>query len=310
MNWVAAAVLCGMAAMGAGERVPVILDTDLGDDIDDTWALAMILGMPEIDLKLVVTASEDTQTKTRLVARILEDMGRTDIDLGTGVKTSDRELNQARYLDGFDYAKYPGRVYDDGIGRMIEIIDASDEIITICVIGPQTNLKAALERSPGIAKKARIVSMAGSVYIGYNGASKPAPEWNVFKDREAAKAVFAAPWDITIAPLDICGTLRMKGDHYKAIADSDNPLAKTTIANYAIWKNRDKYPAGESSVLFDTVAVYLCIDDALCEMETINLRIDDKGATIPDDAGRPVRCALKWKDETAFKKLLVESITE
>ena len=82
MNWVAAVVI-GVVALGAGERVPVILDTDLGDDIDDTWALAMMLGMPQIDLKLIVTASEDTPARTRLTARILQDMGRTDIDLGT-----------------------------------------------------------------------------------------------------------------------------------------------------------------------------------------------------------------------------------
>ncbi len=309
VSWVAAALI-GVVGLGAGERVPVILDTDLGDDIDDTWALAMMLGTPTIDLKLIVTASEDTETKTRLTARILQDMGRTDIDLGTGVKTSDRELNQVKYLDGFDYNKYPGRVYADGVARMIEIIEASDDVITICVIGPQTNIKAALERSPDIAKKARIVSMAGSVYVGYNGAAKPQPEWNVFKDIEASKAVFAAPWDITIAPLDICGTLRMTGDDYKAVADSDNPLAKTTIANYTIWKNRDKYPAGESSVLFDTVAVYLCTSDALCETKTINLSIDEKGNTVPDESGRPVRCALKWKDEAAFKKVLADSMTK
>jgi len=310
MNWVAAAVM-GFSALGAGERVPVILDTDLGDDIDDTWALAMMLGMPEIDLKLVVTAAEDTPTKTRLTARILQDMDRMDIDIGTGVETGDRELNQVKYLDGFDYDKYPGKVYDDGVARMIEIIEASDEMITICVVGPQTNMKAALERSPGIAKKARIVSMAGSVHIGYNGIEKRMPEWNVFRDLEASKAVFAAPWDITIAPLDICGTLRMTGDHYKAIAESDNPLSAVTMANYAIWKQRDKYPEGESSVLFDTVAVYLCVDDALCEMETINMSLGERGQTIPDESGRPVRCALKWKNgESAFKDLLVDSMTE
>lgn len=309
VSWVAAALI-GVVSVGAGEPVPVILDTDLGDDIDDTWALGMMLGTPSIDLKLVVTASEDTETKTRLVARILQDMGRTDVDLATGVKNSDRELNQAKYLEGYDYNKYPGRVYADGVGRMIEIIEASDEIVTICVIGPQTNLKALLERAPDVAKKARIVSMAGSVYVGYNGAEKPQPEWNVFRDIESARAVFAAPWDITIAPLDICGTLRLDGDHYKTVAESDHPFAKTTIANYSIWKNRRQHPEGSSSILFDTVAVYLINNDALCNMKTINLNIDDKGATVPDENGRPVNCALSWKDEAAFKDLLVGALTE
>ena len=70
----------------AATPIPVILDTDLGDDIDDTWALAMLLGSPQVDVKLIVTASDDTPTKTRLVAKILEGMGRTDILLAQGVK--------------------------------------------------------------------------------------------------------------------------------------------------------------------------------------------------------------------------------
>jgi inosine-uridine nucleoside N-ribohydrolase len=309
MTW-AAAVLIGLAGLGAGDGVPVILDTDLGDDIDDTWALGMLLGTPSLDLQLIVTAHADTETKTRLVARILQDMERTDVPIGTGVKTSDNEINQAKYLDGFDYNKYPGVVYADGVGKMIELIEASDEPVTICVIGPQSNLPSLLERAPHVAEKVRIVSMAGSVYVGYNGAAEPSPEWNVRADVEAARAVFAAPWDITYAPLDICGTLRLKGDRYQTVAESENPLAKTVMANYDIWKNRPHYPEGESSVLFDTVAIYLINNDALCNMKTIKLSIDDQGNTIPDENGRPVNCAVSWKDEAAFKDLLVKSLTE
>ena len=47
----------------AATPIPVILDTDLGDDIDDTWVLAMLLASPQVDVKLIVTASDDTPTK-------------------------------------------------------------------------------------------------------------------------------------------------------------------------------------------------------------------------------------------------------
>jgi inosine-uridine nucleoside N-ribohydrolase len=236
-------------------------------------------------------------------------MGRTDIPIGTGVKTSGRELNQAGYLEGFDYSKYTGTVYDDGVGKMIELIEASGETITLCVIGPQTNIKAALERAPEIAEKAKVVSMAGSVYMGYDGKPEPSPEWNVFRDVEAARAVFAAPWEITMAPLDICGTLRLAGGDYHRVANAAHPFAKTVIANYTIWKNRGHHPEDSSSILFDTAAAYLCVDESLCEIETINLSIDDKGNTAPDSEGRPVRCALRWKDEAAFRELLIGSLT-
>ena len=71
------AVWAADAASGPSKRVPVILDTDIGDDIDDTWALAMLLGMPQLDLKLVVTDYGNTSERTRLVAKILQRAGRS-----------------------------------------------------------------------------------------------------------------------------------------------------------------------------------------------------------------------------------------
>ena len=202
---------CLCCAAAQDEPVPVILDTDLGDDIDDTWALAMLLGCPEISLKLIVTASDDTPAKTRLVAKILERVGRADIPIGTGAKTSDHPLNQAAWLGDYQLKDYGGEVHEDGIQAMIDFIAASKDPVTLLVIGPQTNLKAALERDPAIAEKARVVTMAGSVDIGYDGKPGRAAEYNVVKDVAAAKVVFAAPWEITMAPLDCCGTLRLSG---------------------------------------------------------------------------------------------------
>ena len=293
----------------AATPIPVILDTDLGDDIDDTWALAMLLGSPQVDVKLIVTASDDTPTKTRLIAKILEAMGRTDIPLAQGVKNSDNKINQAQWLGDYQLAQYKGKVIEDGVGALIGEIKNAKDKMTLCVIGPQTNIKAALERDPSIAEKARVVLMAGSVHIGYDGKEGRSPEWNVVKDVPAAQAVFAAPWEITMAPLDICGTLRISGPRYNAVKDSKNPLASVTIDNYEHWTNRKHHPADASSILFDTAATYLVFDESHMEIETVNLSIDDKGNTVPDEDGRPVRCALRWKDRDAFEQLLVNALT-
>jgi len=294
----------------AGTPVPVILDTDIGDDIDDTWALNMLLGSPEVDLKLIVTAVNDTDRKTRLVAKILEAVGRTDVPIGTGIKQNSDPLNQESWLGDYSLEDYPGLVHTDGVGALIEAIHQSPAPVVLCVIGPQSNIAAALERDPSIAAKARVVSMAGSVYTGYGGRETPSPEYNVVRDVAAARAVFAAPWEITYAPLDICGTLRLRGARYTQIASSERPRAAVTIANYNHWSNREKHPEDSSSILFDTAAAYLTFSESLCEIETVNLSIDDKGNTVPDEAnGRPVRCALRWKDRTAFEELLVKTLT-
>jgi len=298
-----------MAAV-AGTPVPVILDTDIGDDIDDTWALMMLLGSPQVDLKLVVTAFRDTPRKTRLVAKMLEKVGRMDVPIGTGVKTKDDPTNQEKWLADYSLDDYKGTVYEDGVQKMIETINASSVPITLLVIGPQTNIREALKRDPGIAKKARVVAMAGSVEIGYNGKKGRNAEWNILADVEAARAVFAAPWDITFAPLDSCGTIILKGEQYAAVAGSSQPLAVTTIENYRDWANRKHYPENESSVLFDTVAACLAIDESFCKMETVKLSVDDKGNTVPDpEHGRPVHCAMGWNNCDAFEDLLVKSLT-
>jgi inosine-uridine nucleoside N-ribohydrolase len=305
-----AALVASTALFAAPDAsIPVILDTDIGDDIDDTWALSMILGSPQFDLKLITTAFNDTPTKTRLVAKMLQELGRTDIPIGTGVRTEVKPINQAKWLGDFDLKSYPGKVYEDGVQALVDAINASPKEVTLIVIGGQTNIAAALKKDPSIAKKARVVAMAGSVRIGYEGSPKPQAEWNVVCDPKAAQAVFAAPWKITYAPLDICGTLRLKGDDYLKVEKSENPLAKLVVENCDLWVNRGQHPKDSSSILYDTVAVYLAMDESLAKVEEIKLSVSDKGDTVIDEMGRPVFVGTGWKDEQGFKDLLVKTLT-
>ena len=304
---------CMTAIPSTSVPVPVILDTDIGDDIDDTWALAMIFGTKQIDLKLIVTGTDNAPRKAALTAKLLERMKRTDVPIGIGMKTADKPINQDPWVGDFNLDRYKGKVYQDGVQTLISTIRESKTPVTLLCIGPLTNIQEALKRAPDIATKARIVSMAGSVEIGYGGKKGRDPEYNVYRDIAAAKAVFDAPWDITITPLDTCGTIVLKGDRYARVAAAKTESAKAVIENYQQWINFKHYPAGESSVLFDTVAVYLAYDTSLCEMKTIPLFVDDKGNTVPADPtsgpkGRPVHCAMGWKNLEAYEDLLVESV--
>ena len=70
------------------KRIPVILDTDIGSDIDDTWALAMLLQSPELEPRLIVTESGDTVYRAKIVAKILERSEREEIPIGIGLYIS------------------------------------------------------------------------------------------------------------------------------------------------------------------------------------------------------------------------------
>ena len=82
--------------------------------------------------------------------------------------------------------------------------------------------------------------------------------------------------------------------------------------NYRIWDRNMKKPVGaeeRSSVLFDTVAIYLAFCEELLLMEELGIRVTDDGYTLLDDNARTVRCAMDWKDLPAFEDFLVKRLT-
>jgi inosine-uridine nucleoside N-ribohydrolase len=180
----------------------------------------------------------------------------------------------------------------------------------VIAVGPLPNIAAALKREPGIARRARFVGMHGSVRLGYGGNKKISAEYNVRADAAACQAVFTAPWDITITPLDTCGLVHLTGAKYAKVRDAKDPLAAALVANYRFWAAGKKIDAEKrSSTLFDTVAVYLGYTDKLLVMETLGIRVDDKGFTRIDPAAKRMRVATAWKDMSAFEDLLVKRLT-
>jgi inosine-uridine nucleoside N-ribohydrolase len=301
---------------GAHGGIPVILDTDIGSDIDDTWALAMMLRSPELDVKLVLTETGNTTYRAKIAARMLEIGGRTDVPIGVGIHLEDDTGPQADWVEGYELSSYPGPVLEDGVGVLIDTIMGSPEPITLICIGPVPNISAALQREPRIAGRARFVGMHGSIRRGYGGSAEISAEYNVTRDPEACQEVFAAPWDMTITPLDTCGLVRLEGRKYQAVRDCEDPLVQALIENYRIWARNLPPWAGrldaelQSSTLFDTVAIYLAFSEELVVMEELHIRVTDDGHTVVEEGAKEVNCAVDWKDLAAFEDLLVQRLTE
>ena len=295
--------------------VPVILDTDIGDDIDDTWALALLLKSPELDLKLVVGDYGEAQYRARLLAKLLERAGRSDVPVGVGLDIAPHgDGRQAAWVKDYNLKSYPGKVRADGVQAIIDTIMNSPQPVTLICIGPMPNIAEALKREPRIAQHARFVGMQGSVHVGYGGAKQPQAEWNVKADPKACQQVFAAPWDITITPLDTCGLVTLTGDRYRRVRDTTDRNVADLIANYRIWLTNQPTLAQDmadkhSTTLFDPVAVYLAIGPDQCVMEKLNLRVTDDGFTVIDPQARQVNVATQWKDLGAYEDFLVERLT-
>ena len=101
-------------------RSPVILDTDIGFDVDDVWALVFILCCPELDVKLITTTTGDTVYRARIVAKILAMMGREDIRIGIGIPLDDTPHTHDRWLGDYELSDFAGTVLRDGVGAMCE----------------------------------------------------------------------------------------------------------------------------------------------------------------------------------------------
>jgi len=297
-----------------GKKIPVIFDTDIGNDIDDTWALTFLIKSPEFDVKLVVSDSGNDIYRARILAKMLQVCGRTDVPVGVGLGKDDKPGRQSAWVGRYRLDDYPGTVYEDGIEAMIRTIHGCQDPVTVIAVGPVPNIATALKKDPSIARRARFVGMHGSVRRGYGNSPKISAEYNVQANPTALQTVFAAPWDLTITPLDTCGIIHLTGRKYQKVARCPDPAVRALIANYLVWRQAMKpgkrlAPPDRSSTLFDTVAIYLGFSQALVEMEDVPLRVTDDGYTVIDKQARIVHCAMRWKDLGAFEDLLVQRLT-
>ncbi|MBL7187343.1 MAG: nucleoside hydrolase [Phycisphaerae bacterium] len=338
ITWIAllAILLLVLAAGASGadsasrpsKKIPVIFDTDICDDIDDTWALALLLQSPEFDVKLVTTAVGNTKSKAKTIAKFLEIAGRTDIPVGIGVQQNEGSHRQDAWARDYKLSSYPGTIHEDGVKALIDTVMNSRRRIKIIAVGPLPNVAAALEREPRIAEKAQFVGMHGSVRLGYGGSKKISAEYNVRASAKAAQKVFTAPWRITITPLDTCGLVQLKGDKYQKVLKKNSPMTRALMENYRAWhkqglrdsnkdlseaelnKRTDQKINSSSSTLFDTVAIYLAMTSELVKMEKLGIKVTDDGYTKIDDSAKVIRCATAWKDLGAFEDYLVDRLTK
>jgi purine nucleosidase len=211
MNWkrlMLLVVACVTASAQA--KIPIILDTDLGDSIDDAMALAFALRSPELDVRAVTTVIDDVESKTRLAWKMLGIFNRRDIALAMGATEPLLDPVMATSSKEFDLLTRNDTIPDSARRRAVDlIVDTllqSRQKITVVAIGPLTNIALALKADSRIKNNIeRIVIMGGAYFT--NDA-----EYNFKRDRTAAEIVFLSGVPITAVGLDVTsqGKLREK----------------------------------------------------------------------------------------------------
>lgn len=296
----------------ASVPVPTIFATDIGSDIDDTWALAQLLRSPELDLRFVLTEHGEPEFRAKVAAKLLEAAGRSDVAIGLGKESpasAEVHRHQAPWIKDYALENYPGKVRLNGVQALIDCVMETDGIVTIIAVAPVSGLAEAIGREPALAARCRLVGMFGSFKLGYGGLPPRSAETNVRVDPQALRKVLDTNWhQVVLAPIDTCGEVSLDELNYQEIwRSTDDPLLRAVIENYRIWAPRVPwmdcdYFATRSSTLFDCVAVYLAYAETFLEFDEISFEITDNGFTRPV-AGGPysARVALRWKDRRAFE---------
>lgn len=175
------------------DAVPLVLDTDTGDDVDDVFAIALAAVSPRIDLRAVVTAHGDTLARARLARRVLEECGRGDVPIFAGGRPNVSGLAAGTSMDsgaGFVPEQAPVEP-GDGVDALLELVGGAPGQVTVCAVGPLTNLAHAIRQDAAFASNtARLLIMGGEFPDGPRG------EYNFNCDPEAARVVIESGAEI------------------------------------------------------------------------------------------------------------------
>src|SRR5262245_10077993 len=298
--------LIAASAFAQSDKRPVLIDTDIGGDIDDAFALALAVASPEIELVGVTTvgkgdkrdpyvryiSTDRDEDRAWLVCRFLTQVGLKDIPVAAGAEPQPKLPIDWQ----IQYRRHPAAVYnrtlkpvkESAAELMTKLAKARDDL-TIVALGPLTNVARFIKEQPEAAKRVKeLVIMGGSIAVGYDGKPKPEPEWNFKADIAAAKAVLASGLRITLVPLDATANVKLDKQQRERLFSARTPLTYQLQNLYELW---DK----ETPILFDPVAVRVVFGHKMLIGKRMGISVDDAGMTIADENKSDIRVMIGSK---------------
>lgn len=264
----------------------IILDTDIGDDIDDCFALGLILCSPELELCGITTVFENVQARSKLARTLLAVAGRSDIPVaaGCGTMLSSRfnyDINPRKsYLSGnlpnqissaLDESELPAADSRHGVDFLIDTINAGGGDIEIVAIGALTNIAMAITKCPEIiAKIPRIICMGG---VFEDANRKGIIDWNTLCDPVASDIVVNSEIKIDFISLDATTKVPLLKEDMDKIRASQKPLAKKMAEALELWIEKVNARGG-TPLMHDPLTVAVLVKPELVKWHTGKVRID------------------------------------
>jgi len=312
-----AGLLVGLSSMSCPAEEPaakgsdpekIIIDTDIGTDIDDAFAVALALQSPEVRILGLSTVSGDTTARAKILDQMLGVSGHKDIPVAAGtptpllsspVGTSSAPLyigRQSRFGEKGAFAK---PTHPSAVAFILEQIQRFPGQITLVTIGPLTNVGAMIDKDPQTFRRLRrVVMMGGSVRAGYgfpgDVANGPTTEYNIVADIPAAKKLFQSGVPIYVIPTDSAAQLKLDEVKRDVLLSEGTPLTDSLALLYLM-------SGIVTPTLFDPMAVAFVIDPNLCPVEPMHIVVDDKGFTRPEPGEPNAQVCLQSDPEKFFR---------
>lgn len=248
----------------------IIIDTDIGDDIDDALAIAFALNSPELNLIGVTTVFGEVDIRTKLALKLLKTFGRDDIPVATGIgkpiaeKRRTHIPNQAVVLKENEKLPNPSRL--SAVDLLLSIAMESKDELVLAPVGALTNIAVAILQEPKLIQKAKIVLMGG-VY------ARQQAEYNIRCDPEAARIVFESGAKITMVGLDVTLKCRLNKTQVQHVKDRGTAVTSLLSDMISAWQGgKDIYPT-----LHDPLAVGVAFDRSLVKIEPKLINVETRG---------------------------------
>jgi purine nucleosidase/pyrimidine-specific ribonucleoside hydrolase len=307
MTWKRLALLIAVCMTATAQaRIPIIIDTDLGDSIDDALALAFALHSPELDVRAVTTVIDDVESKTRLAWKMLGVYNRRDIALAMGAPEPLLDPTVSAASKEFEVLTRNDTIPDAARRRaadlIIDVALQSRGKITIVAIGPLTNIALALKADPRIKNNIERIVIMGGAYFSSEA------EYNVKRDRAAAEIVFHSGVPITAVGLDVTSQCKLREKDLDRLRLADDPSSNFLVRLIDLAEQQTHDP---NPTLYDPLAIAAIFRPDLLEMQagTVDVPLTGPGQTIFKPAsGAKTQVGVRVNAQ-AFLDLFVDRVT-
>ncbi len=278
------------------ERIPIVLDTDLGDDVDDAYALVLAARWEAVDLVAVTCAFGPTLARARMASKLLGVLGRGEV----AVFAADDQLGENGQLNwAADHAyEAPAETAAEAIVRLAK--ERPGEL-TLVPIGPLTNVGKALDLDPELGRKLKRIVLMGGFVDPSRRPDRSTAEWNIHCDPAAARKVFRSSAELVMVGLDVTLQARLEEPWMTRLQAAGKPWTRALVELTAAWGHG-------VPTLHDPLALS-CVAEGFCEFEPMRIEVDAEGRTLVEPGEANVMAAV-GADADAFLDWYTEVVSQ